>query len=420
MLPSDSMRIGYVVKRYPRYSETFIVNEVLAHEAAGLAVEIFSLRPPCDTHFQDRIARVRAPVQYLTLESTRSAGFWRTLGRAAETLPDLWQTLGAARREDVALVHQALLLAGQMRDRGISHLHSHFATESTTVARLAARFAGATYSFTAHAKDIYHENASFEDRREKLQEAAGVVTVSDYNLRYLRNTFGSAADRVRRVYNGLELNEFSYTPPTDRPPLIVAVGRLVEKKGFDDLVRACALLVERGTRFRCRIIGAGELEQALRRQIGELGLENWVEMLGPRPQAEVIRLVREAAVLAAPCVVGGDGNRDGLPTVLLEAMALGTPCVSTAVTGIPEIVRDGETGRLVPERDPDALASAIVPLLSDSSLRVRLAEQARGLVEREFDIHRNAAAIRSMFCETSRAASRGGPLQPAAILQEIG
>lgn len=420
MLQSGPLRVGYVVKRYPRYSETFIVNEILAHEAAGLDVEIFSLRPPCDTHFQDRIARVRAPVRYLAVESTRAAGLWRTLGRAAEILPDVWQAVGAARHEDISLVHQALLLACHMHDRGITHLHAHFATEATTVARLAARFAGATYSFTAHAKDIYHEDASFEDRRDKLQDAAGVVTVSDYNLRYLRETFGAAALRVRRIYNGLELDEFSYKPPRDRAPLIVAVGRLVEKKGFDDLVQACALLADAGTEFRCRIIGTGELEQDLRRRIRELGLEDRVEMLGPRPQAEVIRLVQEAAVFAAPCVVGRDGNRDGLPTVLLEAMALGTPCVSTDVTGIPEIIRDSETGAIVAQRDPASLAGAVGRLLADPPLRIRLAEQARGLVEREFDIHRNAAAIREMFCQAIEAESCNRGAQPAALLQEIG
>lgn len=419
MLESGNMRVGYVVKRYPRYSETFIVSEILAHEAAGLEIEIFSLRPPCDTHFQDGIARVRAPVRYLTVESARAAGLWKTLGRAAELLPNAWQAIGAARHEDVSLLHQALLLACYVRERGIDHLHAHFATESTTVARLAARFAAVTYSFTAHAKDIYHEDAPFEDRRDKLQEAAGVVTVSDYNLRHLQEVFGFAAGRVQRIYNGLELEEFSYDPPHNRTPLIVAVGRLVEKKGFDDLVQACALLDAGGEEFRCQIVGAGELEQDLRRRIGELGLEERVEMLGPRPQAEVIRLVQEAAVFAAPCVVGGDGNRDGLPTVLLEAMALGTPCVSTDVTGIPEVIHDRETGLIVSQHDPAALACAIRRLLADSPLRVALAEQARKLVEREFDIHRNATAIREMFRQAIEAEVSNGRGRTAALLQEI-
>jgi len=224
-----------------------------------------------------------------------------------------------------------------------------------------------------------------------------VVTVSDYNLAYLQENYGPAARRARRIYNGLDFERFPYRPPHERPPQIVGVGRLVEKKGFADLIEACAILAAEGREFSCRIIGTGEQETAMRAQIARLGLEDRVELLGPRPQGELVRHVRDAAVFAAPCVVGADGNRDGLPTVLLEAMALGTPCVSTAVTGIPEVVRDGETGLMVPQRDPAALATAIGRLLAERDLRVRLAERARRLVEANFDVRRNAALLREVF-----------------------
>ena len=141
----------------------------------------------------------------------------------------------------------------------------------------------------------------------------------------------------------------------------------------------------------------GELESALRAQIERLKLGKWVQLSEPRPQRDVIQLLQGAALVAAPCVVGNDGNRDGLPTVLLEAMALGTPCVSTDVTGIPEVVRDGETGLTVPQHDPEALADAMKRLIEDSALRVELATRARRLIEKEFDIHRNAARIREIF-----------------------
>ena len=390
------VRVGYVVKRYPRYSETFVVNEVLAHEAAGLAVEIFSLRPPSDAYFQDQIARVRAPVTYLPSDGVKAADFWAALEAAAE-LPGFAAGLAAARGEDAVAVHQAARLGLLARKRGVTHLHAHFATSATTVARLAAAFGGLTYTFTAHAKDIFHDSVRPDDLGRKLRDAAGVVTVSDFNRDHLRAAYGRDAARVTRVYNGLDLAGFPYRSPDDRPPRVVAVGRLVEKKGFGDLIDACALLAGRGRRFACQVIGGGEQEAELRERVKRLNLHDSVELLGPRPQSEVIRAVQGAAVLAAPCVVGSDGNRDGLPTVLLEAMALGTPCVATDVTGIPEVLRDGGTGLMVPQNDPPALADALERLFDDAALRVRLAGAARALVEAEFEVHRNAAQVRTLF-----------------------
>ena len=394
---TESIRVGYVLKRYPRYSETFIVNEILAHEAAGLEIEIFSLHPPNDSHFQDAIARVRAPVNYLMAEGLKALDFWTALDEASKVLPDLWNAHEAARGEEIHNVYQAVLLAREVHLKGIHHLHAHFATSATTVARLAAFFAGVPYTFTAHAKDIFYESVQPNDLRRKLSDAVAVITVSDYNLEYLRNTYGSAAMRLQRVYNGLDFEQFSYDPPHDRPPRIISVGRLIEKKGFADLIEACAILTSRSCHFNCYIIGTGPLEADLRAQIERMGLQATVSLLGPRPQSEVIKHVQSAAVFAAPCVIGTDGNRDGLPTTLLEAMALGTPCVSTDVTGIPEVLHDEETGLLVPQHDPDALATAIERLLVDSILRVQLATRARRLIEAEFDIHRNSAYLRAIF-----------------------
>lgn len=397
------MSVAYLVKRYPRFSETFVVTEILAHEAAGLPLEIFSLRPPVDTHFQDGIARVRAPVSYLPGESLRAPEFWAELERAAAVLPGLWARLGAARGHDPRDVYQAVALAREVRQRALTHIHAHFASSPATVARLAAHFAGVGYSFTAHAKDIYHDEVRPDELRRKLAGATAVVTVSDYNLAHLRRTFGRDARRVRRIYNGLDLQEFAYTAPLRRAPRIVAVGRLVEKKGFAVLLRACALLAQRGRAFTCALVGSGPLEAELRAQVAQWGLERQVELLGARPRPEVIRHLREAAAFAAPCVEGGDGNRDGLPTVLLEAMALGTPCVATDVTGIPEVLRDGETGLHVAQHAAAALADALERLLADAPLRVALAARARRLIEAEFDIHRNAAAMRALFPAERRA-----------------
>ncbi|MGH9162701.1 MAG: glycosyltransferase, partial [Vicinamibacteraceae bacterium] len=340
-MPSpDRSSVGYVVKRYPRLSETFIVNEILAHEAAGAPVEIFSLRPCCDTHFQDAIARVRAPVTYLPSDSLRSNDFWSMLQHAACRVPDIWSAVSEMPAAVARDVWQAAVLAQHVVERRILHLHAHFATAPTTVAMMAARMAGITFSFTAHARDIYGPEVRPDDLHRKLERAAAVITVSDYNVDHLHRAYGAAAERVTRVYNGIPLDEFIYQPPEDRAPIVLAVGRLVEKKGFADLIDACAILHRAGEPFRCHIVGAGPLEAALREQVDRFQLDSCVELLGPRPRADVVRHMQTAAVLAAPCVVAADGDRDGLPTVLLEAMALGTPCVSTDVAGIPEIVQD--------------------------------------------------------------------------------
>ena len=408
-------RVGYVLKRYPRYSETFIVNEILAHEGAGLEIEIFALRPPTDTHFQDRISRVRAPVHYLPASVSKTASFWSAVRKASDELPEFWPRFAEALHEDPIEAYQAVCLAREIRQRQITHLHAHFATSSTTVARLAALFAGVSYSFTAHAKDIFHEEVQYEELSQKLRDATSVVTVSDYNVDFLQREYGDAATTVRRIFNGLNLDDFPFRTPRNRPNRVVSVGRLVAKKGFSVLIEACALLVARGCDFSCQIVGEGELEEPLKNQIRELGLDMHIDMLGPRPQRDVIELLADAAVFAAPCIVGEDGNRDGLPTVLLESMAVGTPCISTDVTGIPEVIRDGETGLLARQGDAASLADGIERLLFNPDLRDELACRARLLIQEQFDIHSNAAKIRELFIRKPDSAPRSGAAALAGI-----
>jgi glycosyltransferase involved in cell wall biosynthesis len=391
------VKVGYVLKMYPRFSETFIVTELVQMQRLGVDLEIFSLRPPVDGRFHAGLAELRAPVSYLQHLGLRAADVWQTLREASTVLGDLGEHLDELLRVESRDAVHAVQIARSVRERGITHLHAHFATVSAVVARLAARLAGISYSVTAHAKDIFHEDVDPEQLRRIIADASSVVTVSDFNLDHLRATFGSDADHVRRVYNGINLDEFRYDEPRDRPPVIAAVGRLVEKKGFGDLIAAAARLRDAGRSFRVDLIGAGPLEAELKAQIDRLGLGNHVRMLGGLPQGEVVRIVGGAAAFAAPCVVGSDGNRDGLPTVLLEAMALGTPCVATPVTGIPEVLVDGVTGLLVPDRDPAAVADALALLLDDVDLRTSVAKAARDLVETEFDTTRQARLVAQSF-----------------------
>jgi colanic acid/amylovoran biosynthesis glycosyltransferase len=387
------VKIGYVVKRYPRFSETFIINEILAHEAAGAELEIFSLLPPVDTHFQDLLARVRSPVTYLVPDAPKASELWSALGGEAPEAVHRWipDAQASAAREAYA----SLVLARLVRERHVDHLHAHFATSAATVAALTARLTGVGFTLTAHAKDIFHDTVDPAVLRRTFGAADAIVTVSDHNVAYLRSVVGDAP--IERVYNGLDLAAFPFRPPVDRAPVVLAVGRLIEKKGFGDLIAACRRLLDRGVEFRCRIIGSGPLSDALAHQVDRLGLRELVTLVGPLPQREVIAEMHGSTVLAAPCVVGGDGNRDGLPTVVLEAMALGTPCIATPVTGIPEAVRDGDTGLLVPEGDEAALAEAIARMLSDPALQLRLATRARRRIEEAFDVGRNTAALRALF-----------------------
>lgn len=393
-------RVGYVLKMYPRFSETFIVHEILQQEAAGTHVEIFSLRLPIDGRFHEALARVQAPVTYLSREHKASL-FWSALREAAREVPTITDHLEEllAAPEDEALA--AVELAGAIRRSGLEHLHAHFGSIAAEVARLAARLTGITYSFTAHAKDIFHEDVVPAELATKLREAHTAVTVSEFNKAHLRTEFGPDAAGVVRLYNSVDLEAFPFATKgeTPGPARIAAVGRLVEKKGFGDLVTAVAALVDEGRDVHLDLVGTGPLEAALTEQVRELGLTDHVTMHGALPQTSVREIVADASVFAAPCVIGADGNRDGLPTVLLEALALGTPAVSTPVTGIPEIVRHEETGLLVPESDPTALAAALARTLDDPAGSAERSRAARALLEADFDFRDHAVTLQGIFRE---------------------
>lgn len=390
------MYIGYVLKRYPRFSETFVVNEILAHERAGAKIDIFALGPVMETHFQDGISQVRAPVTRLQDKQRTAETFWDLIQQGFQELPRFAEKLPLA-QGNVHEIGQSILLALAIRKRGIQHLHAHFGTQATTVARQAAIFADITYSFTAHAKDIYfsYENSTALDR--KMRDATTTVTVSDYNLAYLREQYGADAKSAVRIYNGMDLRKFPYQPCQQREPHILAVGRLVAKKGFNVLLDALAILKQRGVSAYCTLVGDGTLREALEAQIERLGIQDMIRMVGPMPQPNIIQLVSQAQMMVAPCVISEDGDRDGLPTVLLESMALGTPVISTQVAGIPELVQDEVTGLCIPPQNPTALADAITRLLNDDALGQQLSHSARALIEREYDEDRNAAELRRFF-----------------------
>ena len=409
--PANRARVAYLVKRYPRYSETFIVNEILAHEAAGFDVDIYALKPSNDTHFQDAISRVRAPVQVVDAKGLKPSKLWSALTNLQKTGHLQPEVLAMAVDEDVALAFQAMQLAIRLEASGIEHVHAHFGTSPATVARLSAAFAGISYSFTAHAKDLYHDDFDLAAFRGRHASAATIVTISDFNRRFLLEECGMPEEQIAVVRNGLDLDRFAHSEvaPSSPTPHITAVGRLIEKKGFDVLIDACAQLRDRGLEFRCEIVGSGPLEVALAQRIAAAKLDDRVHMRGPLPQEQILDLMRESSIFAAPCVIAEDGDRDGVPTTILEAMALGTPCVSTDVTGIPEVVQHERTGLAVGQHDVGGLADALERLIRQPDLARDLARNARKLIEKDYDARANTAALRSVFENAIQrlASSRG-------------
>ncbi|HEY8294251.1 MAG TPA: glycosyltransferase family 4 protein [Micrococcaceae bacterium] len=392
---------------YPRFSETFVVSEILAREAAGERIEIFSLRPSNDQRFHPELARVQAPVTYID-RPQKTVDLWDGL-RTAEAaglgaaISRCFSDLVEAPPDDAV---QAVGLALELRRRNIRHLHAHFASVATTVARLASRLSGVPFSFTAHAVDIFHESVSLDDLRTKLEQAHHAVTISNFNVNYLRRRFPAASGRLHLVRNGLELSRFEYRDPrpVNGTVRVVGIGRLVEKKGFRDLLLAARTLQSRGIPVDLDIAGTGILAEELQEAIDRLELSGHTRLLGPKTQDQVKELLRSADVFAAPSIVGPDGNADGMPTVLLEAMALGVPCIGTAVTGIPEVLRNRRTGILVRPGSPEALAEAICEISGRHVNRVAMARSARSLMEREYDSRRQAEELRALSMTERKAA----------------
>jgi len=403
--------LAYVAKVFPRASETFVINELRALEELGEQPVVFSLHhnPSAVTHAI--LKELKAPVLYADDVEVDD----RSVRRAVEGLAGDLGIPGEDRGVFLPRKYVRLALALQVlaERHGVRHLHAHFASRSGHVAALAATLAGIGYSITAHAKDIYHQDVDRELLKWKLRRARFVVTVTDFNHRHLVDLLGRADPATRtlvRLYNGVDLDRFRATDRTlATPPLVVSIGRLVEKKGFGILVDACAILHhEHRADFRCEIIGGGELEKSLRERVREHGLERIVLLSGSLATEAVAERLRASSIVALPCIVAADGNVDALPTALLEGMACGVPLVSTRLSGIPEIVIDGDNGLLVEPDHARGMADALAALLSDPARRSAMGAAGRKRAETLFDLRRNVGALREMFRESMAAG------QPAA------
>ncbi len=393
------MRIGFLVKTFPRLSETFILNEVLGLESLGWDLHIYSLKRPVDEPIHPGVHQVKAPVSYIpSLMPTASLA--DPLGifaaHAKLLLKHPIRYVSALRRHffqtaDKRLKEffQAGYLAVSLQNADITHLHVHFANTPTAVAEIAHWLTGIPFSFTAHAKDIYTSNKA--DLARRITTAASVLTCTGFNERYLRSIAGEEAS-IHLAYHGIDMAQFTGAAKNnsvkndEQVPVVLSVGRFCEKKGLDDLIRACAILQDKGVRFHCVLVGYGPLDNQLKELRRKLKLEACVEMPGRMGQTEVIERYRKASVFALPCLVTDSGDRDGIPNVLFEAMALGVPVITTNVSGITELVVARETGWIVEPRKPDQLAASIEYVLTHPHQAAELAGNARRRVLEEFTL----------------------------------
>jgi colanic acid/amylovoran biosynthesis glycosyltransferase len=396
--------LGYVLKRFPRISETFVAAEILELERQGERVTVFALSRPEEPFVHGFLDEVSAPVVYLPHRPFRQPA------RVARALAQVWRAsargwLRAARAAlvppkptSVRKLVQATVLRYELERAGIDHVHAHFATAAARLASLARLMDGPTYSVTAHAKDIYHGDVVRERLRERLDDAIFVATVSEANATYLSGLLDKGRPVV--VHNAVDLRRLG-TPEADgrEPDVVLTVARLIEKKGLGDLVAACGILVGRRVPVRLEVVGDGPLRGELEAEARRKGVP--AAFRGALPNELVLDRYRRATIFCLPCVVAESGDRDGLPTSVLEAMALGLPVVTTSLNGLTEAVVHERTGLVVPSRDPASLADALERLLADPALRMRLAGGARAHVEEHFALDRNVVLLRSLFPEAA-------------------
>ncbi len=384
---------AYLFERFPSFGQTFCYREVAELSRQGITPPIFSIRNPKDELAQDWDPRAVQRVHYLPeekqlLEEVRRASKKGKLTAEIIGALDEW-----GRRTDFLRLYQAVYVGLRLEEMGIGHVHAHFVGMAARTAFWIHKFFPIAFSFTAHANDIFAPR-NFEIGLVKLVDRARVVvTVSDYAKKFLRERFPERADRIRRIYNGLNLAEFGRADFSSAPPLILAVGRLIAKKGFADLIRACGLIAERGKSFRCEIIGEGPLENELRGQIKQLNLQNRVALSGAKPQREVRQRLAATNVFVLPSIIDPEGGMDNLPTVIMEAMATGLPVVSTAIGGIPEMVVKNETGFLVQSGDAVGLANAIERLIDNRLLVQRLGHAGYQRAQELFSIEKNVREL---------------------------
>jgi glycosyltransferase involved in cell wall biosynthesis len=417
--PADLPVLGMILKGYPRISETFISNEIHLLERSGIPVHIFSMRKPRESFCHPSVKEIRARVDYLpeTIISRRLPTVLKHNLRLAGRQPTRYaRAIGVAarrfRRTRKSATLKHLLQAGYLVDFGlagrrIAHLHAHFAHSPTSVAMFSSWLSGLPFSFTAHAKDIYTSDP--RQLREKLAMAAYAVTCTEYNRRHLTGLGLGGSTPIHRIYHGIDLSLFNHHTPRLAPAApyrILSIARLTPKKGLPTVFRALARMRQEGVAFEYTLIGDGDERDKTLKLIDTLGLSACTRWLGTLPHDVVREHYRQADLFALGCEVAANGDRDGIPNVLVESLAMGVPVVATRVSAIPEIVTHGETGLLVAPGQPEQMAKAMTQGLTDHGLRRRLIAAGQRCVQASFDNVKLAGDLVAIHRRQLRATAR--------------
>jgi glycosyltransferase involved in cell wall biosynthesis len=402
--------IGYILKGYPRISETFISNEINLLENLGFPLHLFPMRQPREQFTHESVKQIRASVDYLpeTLLVPLPRLLYHNLLLAKER-PEVYSDafrimLTRLRRSRKVATIKHLLQAGYLvhallPGTNVCHLHAHFAHSPTSVALFANKLSGLPFSFSAHAKDIYTSNP--RQLKEKMALASFVVTCTEYNRRFLQE-LTPGGPSIHCIYHGIDARLFDgpSEPREPSPPYrILSVARLVEKKGLPTVIRALRILLDQGYSVLYTLIGDGEDRRPILDHLHNLGLGDSCHWLGTQPHERVIDEYRQADLFVLGCEVASNGDRDGIPNVFLESMAMGVPVLATRVSAIPELVEDGRTGLLVEPGQPEAMAAGMVRLLRDQNLRHRIITAARQQVREDFDNRKLIQKLAAVFEE---------------------
>jgi colanic acid/amylovoran biosynthesis glycosyltransferase len=399
---SHDLTVAYVMSRFPKLTETFILQELVAMDRAGVRIELHPLLRQTGEPVQPAAEPWVARAHYLPfLSPAILAGQWHYLRdprRRRRYLRAFFDMLAGSWRSPnflvggIGIFPKVVQMARQMEAEGVDHVHCHFANHPAMAGFLIHRLTGIPYSFTAHGSDLHVDRTMLP---VKAREAAFVVTISEDNRRLIESTCATVATgKVSVIHCGVDRAAFGPAVVDGEGPLrIVAVGTLHEVKGQAHLIDACRLLAERGVPFECRIIGDGPDRDALAAKIEAAGLTERIVLAGRMTSDAVARELGSADVLVAPSVPTASGKREGIPVVLMEAMAAGLPVVASRLSGIPELVTDESDGLLVPPGDTGAIADALERLARDPGLRRRLGTAGLATIERSFDVDRNAEAL---------------------------
>ena len=391
--------VAYLTKRFPRLSETFILDEILALEAAGVPLRLYAIAHPQETVLQPDVARVGSSVTYLhaPTPSERSRFWLKTLAAHLDLMvqrPVRYLSVVvyvAVKRHHLSTVRhfvEAGLLARHLKADNARHLHAAFAHGPASVAHFVHLLTGIPFSFAAHAKDLHLSAPDLLAR--KVAAASFVLVCSESAAQSLRAISGPHSGKILLSYHGVDLDRFQKATQAavddSRQPLrLLAVGRLVDKKGYPILLEALASVIASGRRLTCDVVGAGPRRVEIEQTIARLGLDRSVRLLGATTQTELAQSYARADAFVQASVVLADGDRDGIPNAVLEAMASGLPVLATRAGGIPEVVHDGITGLLAPAGDSQALAAKLCQLADEPALRDRLGSAARAYIEEHFN-----------------------------------